>query len=174
MKPSGTNTPFPSVVAFFAAAVGLVGMIFISYSIIKSRAALRWPVTKGGVVWSRIVMVDIGQKGSHWIPRAQVRFRYEVNGKSYESRTLKYRANQIGATNPDYEPEVVVKYPLGAAISVSYDPADPANAISDPFPIDNAYLKLAGSVLVFFCGTFYLARHRNNAACERSEFAQAK
>jgi hypothetical protein len=38
--------------------VGLVGMIFISFSIIKSRAALRWPVTKGAVVWSRMVMVD--------------------------------------------------------------------------------------------------------------------
>ena len=94
------NTPLPNVIAFFAAAAGLVGIIFISYSIIKSRAALRWPVTQGAVVWSRIVMVDIGQKGSHWIPRAQVRFRYEVNGKSYESKTLKYRASQIGATIP--------------------------------------------------------------------------
>ncbi len=167
MNTARAKTPLPNVIAFFAAAAGLAAVGFIGYSIVRSSAAQHWPTTTGTVIGSRVVMVDIGTltgtKGSNWVPRAEVRFGYEVNGKSYESRNLKYRAGQIGATNPDYAPEVATEYPVGAIISVSYDPADPDNAVSDPFPIDHAYSKLIGGVLLLVGAACYLATHRDQA-----------
>jgi hypothetical protein len=150
MNASRLNTPIPNCVALFVAFAGLAAVVLVGYSIARSTTARRWPTTTGTVLDSRVTKVNIGKAHDNFVPRAQVRFRYEVHGTSYESKNVNFM---------DSAPELAIRYPVGAAISVSYDPTDPAHAVSDPSGPEHAYFKLIGGLIMFIAGAYYLATH---------------
>ena len=137
-------------------------MVFVGSSLIANAKARRWPATTGTVIESRVLMVDISptKKGSQWVPQAEVKFRYEVDKKFYESMNLKYGMNQIGGTHRRYAPEVAARYPVGAPLPVSYDPANPADAVSDLSPGSYAWLRVIAGLLLLSGGVYYLSSHR--------------
>ena len=152
------GTPLPNLVALFAALVGLVTVVFVGHSIAMSATAHPWPTTAGTVLDSRIVEVDYsgGSPGSHFVVLAEVRYRYEVNGKAFESENLSYSSGQIGGVHRYYPPELAAQYPVGAAIRVSYDATDPTTAVADPSLSNHAYLKLIAGIVILVGGVYYL------------------
>lgn len=163
MNSSRPNTPIPNILALFIALAGLVTIVFVGYSIAKSTTAQHWPTTTGTVLDSRVVTVDYsgGSPGTRPVQRTEVRYSYQVNGKTFESENLNYRVSQIGGEHRYYPPEAAVQYPVGASIRVSYNPVDPTNAVSDTARGNYVYLKLIGGILLLAAGAYYLATHRS-------------
>jgi hypothetical protein len=155
------NTPIPNIIALFAALVGLLQVVFVGHSILMSTTAQHWPTTAGTVLDSRVISVDYsgGSPGNRRVQRAEVRYRYEVNGESFESGNLHYRISHIGGDRRFYPPEVAAQYPVGVSIPVSYDPANPSNAVSDTAHASHAYLRFIGGILLLAFGATYLITH---------------
>jgi hypothetical protein len=84
------------------------------------QASLAWPSTTGRIVKSDVDWV--GETGSTSV--ARVMYQYAVNGTTYQCRRL-YTAPDV-----PFEPaqSIVDRYPVGATVTVFYDPANPAEA----------------------------------------------
>lgn len=162
----------PNAIAIVAVFFGSIFVVFDGHSIAKSTAAQRWPTTAGVVLKSQVLWADYsaGRPGTHQVQRAEVRFRYEVNGKPFESENLSFVSGQIGGVRRFYPPEFAGKYPVGASIRVSYNPADPSDAAVDTSYRDFGFLRLAGGIVLLVGGVYYLFAHgkRNLIAASNS------
>ena len=58
----------------------------------------------------------------------EVRYEYEVFGQIYSGQQISFGAN-TGYSNQRKTQEILAKYPLGANITVYYDPNAPENAV---------------------------------------------
>jgi hypothetical protein len=113
----------PSVVLLICAvAFGVGGVVFYSFARRVERqgnASRSWPTVPGRVLSSEIRR---GQKGN--ISPA-ITYRYAIAGKDYTGT----RASFAGTTGQAESSRLVNAFPVGAAVSVAYDPADPASAV---------------------------------------------
>jgi hypothetical protein len=58
-----------------------------------------------------------------------VRYGYEAGGEKRQGTVLQAGIDDLGFVTPDLARARLVKYPPGAAVTVYYDPADPAAAV---------------------------------------------
>lgn len=143
-----------AVLLLMAAVFGVLGWSFAS----TVAATKAWPTTEGVVVKHEVTEYDYRDpKNGQLYKRSKIDFAYsyEVAGKSYTGT----RFNVSGAGRPmaDYEP-------LGAAVVVHYDPADPATAgLSVEGAAENpawfyasGALAALGAVLAFFGARSFL------------------
>ncbi len=91
----------------------------------KALSAPNWPTTTGVIIGSK---VGTSTTGGGSVPRstqsvAIVEFEYEVNGTEYYSPVV----NILGVGHEDPS-AVVARYPVGAEVTVHYDPDNPAEA----------------------------------------------
>lgn len=131
----GTVLP---VVYLLGALAGALFLVLSTWTIVKNRQAREWPVTEGVVVESRTFLERAGDpKGNGRVPRAAVRFRYSVGGKTYESYNVSFRRGfGDGDFDParqgsphSYDPGLAVKYPQGTKVQVAYNPQSPGEAV---------------------------------------------
>jgi hypothetical protein len=115
------------------------------------------------VIASQVIRVDVsgGSPGTHIIQQAAVRYRYELSGQTYESDNLKFGSSQIGGRQRVSPANAAARYPIGATIPVSYDPANPANAVSDTSISFYTYSSFLIGTLLLVGGAFYLRAQRN-------------
>jgi hypothetical protein len=79
--------------------------------------AASWPATQGTILSS--VLEDRGEDA----PDAKIRYSYEVAGQVFESSNISY-----GGHWSSQDRDLVAKYPIGAQVSVYFDPSKPARA----------------------------------------------
>ncbi len=79
--------------------------------------AANWPATEGTILSS--VLEDRGEDA----PDAKIRYSYKVNGHVFESSNISY-----GGHWTSQDRELVAKYPVGAKVSVYFDPSKPKRA----------------------------------------------
>lgn len=96
--------------------------------------------TQGKIIENRLETSTGGRTPS---THPLIRFRYEVNGRSYESTTLSLGGKTFGGRGD--MSAYVSKYPRGATVEVYYDPADPSVAILDRTVDSVAYPLLVGA-----------------------------
>jgi hypothetical protein len=117
------NTP----VVIFAAAFGLLVLLFFIGSWRLSRRAADWPLVRGSVLSSGTERVQNRSDGRTTVTYAPaVEYAYRVNDVDYIGRQIK-----LGATisaSESYAAGIAARYPKGAVIDVHYDPANPSNA----------------------------------------------
>jgi hypothetical protein len=131
--------------------------LILSVQLPKALASLRWPITKGAVVSSEVVVIGISN-WEGWHPR--VSYRYSVDGKDYVSNDIE--VIDLGNGNTDYYAQrVVEKYPPGEQLEVHYDPDNPAVALLESgIPDNDIFISLgfvvgaAGGVALVFVGLF--------------------
>lgn len=117
--------------------------------LIEVRKAARWPTTHGKVVVSKSEARSV--KGTANTPRtgnfARVEYEYQVKG-----RKLRGKRVSIGEEAPDFRVvETLERYPLGARVTVYYDPQDPAKAVLErELPTD--FFQGLGIALIYFGG----------------------
>jgi hypothetical protein len=107
---------------------GVVGMFdgHIGLNLYRSIRALRFAEAPGTVLASQVT-TSHGSKGSTQYAVA-IRYSFEVGGVARKGD--RYRYGGFDSTSDSrWANTVVQQNPLGAAVKVYYDPADPANAV---------------------------------------------
>ena len=83
-----------------------------------AQRTLSWPQASGKIVESRVEMQGVADDSTV----ARIVYSYEVNGTPF-------KGNRLGGTGMQTPHMLVKKYPVGAAVHVFFDPADPASAV---------------------------------------------
>jgi hypothetical protein len=87
-------------------------------------AALEWKTTTGRVLKSR-VEVSGGETAS---VTARVEYAYDVNGRAYQSDQIRAGDTVMRITSSGDAYKTIDRYPVGAIVTVYYNPANPAEA----------------------------------------------
>lgn len=98
--------------------------VFIGYNIWRQTQAKNWPTVAGEVTRSE---VESSTDSDGTTYRAEVSFRYEVNGQEHESDTWRFGA--WGSSDSSEARDVVKRFPVGRTVDVYYNPDDPASAV---------------------------------------------
>jgi hypothetical protein len=89
------------------------------------QTAQAWPSTTGKVLVSS---VQSGRRGRSGTKYPVVGYQYEVNGKSYTNQTIKAGEQFFNARAIGQAQATVARYPIGANVTVYYNPANPAES----------------------------------------------
>jgi len=107
-------------------AGGVVLVVFGVYTRVQSLRSRSWPTVTGAVTES-YVSRSRRSGSSQWSETLHFRYRYQVNGKTYDGDTISYAKGLFDGASTQ-----VSRYPQGSPVSVYYDPKDPASAVLDP------------------------------------------
>lgn len=112
-----------------------------------ARASLAWPTAPGRVTATEI-QEYYNSSGRNCTPC--IAFEYEVGGRILQGDALRIGVTPSGSNL--YAQSVTEKYPVGTAVRVAYDPADPSRAVLEPGPRLELYLAPFGAILVVAAG----------------------
>ncbi len=87
--------------------------------------AQTWPSTMGRVLMSSVQSSHSGTSHSTY---PVVVYQYEVLGKTYQSQTIKAGEQYLNVRIIGQAQETVARYPIGANVTVYYNPVNPANS----------------------------------------------
>lgn len=121
------------VLMLFALPLLAVGLPPLARTTRGAVASLGWPVVEGAVVESRLRLWRSSGPSNATERVARVVFTYEVNRRRYAADTPEWAI--IGAGWGADAEGVVARYPRGARVPVSYDPANPYRAVLRPGPL---------------------------------------
>lgn len=112
-------------------AVGIGGaLVFWTHNTTsRIRASASWPTTAGEVVRSSVVVDSSRIRGGGYnlSYRADVRYRYEVAAKNFESSTFTFGVQRSFVERTQAESEVAL-YPVGRNVQVYFDRSEPATS----------------------------------------------
>lgn len=132
--------------------VGLIGLLILwpgCRNLWRAMMSPGWPTTEGTVVRSGMSgETSTGKHGDRsTMYSAEIVVRYQVGGRSYSTETLHF-GQTLGSGDASDAELRHLRYPAGARIRVSYDPADPSvGAVKAGF--DREVLWLPGAGLAF-------------------------
>ena len=95
--------------------------------LLQRRRAAHWPQTAGRIMKSDVVVshqTRIG-KETEAINRPAIEYEFSANGQKYTGRRISIGEDSGGANTE----ATLARYPVGAAVAVYYDPADPENCV---------------------------------------------
>lgn len=87
--------------------------------------AQSWPSTSGTILMSSVQSSRSGRSHSTY---PVVVYQYVVNGQSYQSQTIKAGEQFLNVRVAGQAQATVARYPIGANVTVYYDPVNPANS----------------------------------------------
>ena len=124
-----------------AIILNAIFLIVIFYTRRKLAQAESWSSTVGTVTFSAIDVRKSGNRNSIQYP--VVRYSYQVMGREYEANKI-MPGPEVGGSGAQ---KVVERYPVGAQVTVFYDPNYPSNALLERgMP---GYIKWLWVILVF-------------------------
>ncbi|GAB4199066.1 MAG: hypothetical protein OHK0022_19010 [Roseiflexaceae bacterium] len=120
----------------------------------RVRAARTWPRVPGRIVRSEVQEVFLMQRGRggrgwfpHWIYRPWIVYRYRAGGTEHEGKRLRLIGG-IVTFGRNAAQRAVARLPLGAAVSVAYNPDNPAEAALDTEAGWETHLAWVSALLV--------------------------
>jgi hypothetical protein len=87
------------------------------------QAAQNWRSTSGTILMSSVQTVH----GGNSYP--VIVYQYEVNGQRYQSQTIKAGEQYLNIRIAGQAQETVSRYPIGATVTVYYNPDNPAESV---------------------------------------------
>jgi len=134
------NSPAILVVVLVAFALVLGG--FGTYRYTQGRDSASWPTVSGTITYSH---AESSRRSGKMEYRAAVKYRYTVGGKAYTGRRInasdEYQKN-LGSAN-----DILRHYPVGATVTVSYDPEEPGSSLLEAGVPGNTYVMIAAAIL---------------------------
>ena len=109
------------VFSLISLLLGLAGGICA----IVVQAAQTWSSTMGTVLSSSVQTRPTGRSHSTF---PVVVYQYEVNGKTYQSQTIKAGDQFMNIRVIGEAQATVARYPIGASVMVYYNPENPAES----------------------------------------------
>jgi hypothetical protein len=112
----------------FGLTLGALAAWFVFRDQRRARAALSWPATTGRVVESRVEPKSLpGDRPTiRFAPR--IAYEYAVHDRAYRSERIAF-AEAFWSLAPQGAAAKVARYPVGAEVTVYYDPRRPAEAV---------------------------------------------
>lgn len=83
-----------------------------------------WASTTGTILMSSVQTSHSSSGGASIYP--VIVYQYDVNGKTYQSQTVRVGDKYLKVTIPGQAQKTVDKYPIGSKVTVYYDPNNPA------------------------------------------------
>lgn len=129
-------TGFTLLISFAGAACAVILPILIiggvgyylykrnQQSSAQRQSAQNWASTTGTVLMSSVQSSHSGSGGHSTYP--VIVYQYQVNGKTYQSQTLRAGDKYLKVNVSWQAQETVDKYPIGKQVTVYYDPNNPA------------------------------------------------
>ena len=149
---------FPIGLRVFGAVFLVAGCAMLTAGIWRfkqARDSLGWPVASGAVVYAEqqsatsLVEDSDGNRSRVTSYSAPLAYRYQVNGGTYFSNIRRFGA--LAAASGDWAQSILLRYPTGAEVPVSYNPSDPNTAVLEPGPSSESYwLPRGGAAFCFF------------------------
>lgn len=106
-----------------------------------------WPRVAGVVRASGVERTEATgtkRRGSLW---ATVRYEYVVDGQTYEGDRVAY--GDYGSILRSHAEDIVARYPVGAAVTVSYMPNSPEESLLEPgIRLQSFLIPLFGAALL--------------------------
>lgn len=146
---------FPLGIRVFGMIFFLAGCSMLTAGLWRFRQAkdsVHWPVTHGAIVFSEthssssMVEDSEGNRSRVTSHSAALAYSYLVNGATYYSNIRRFGA--LAGASGGWAKAILDKYPAGAQVPVSYNPADPNTAVLEPGPSSESYW-LPGAGLAF-------------------------
>jgi hypothetical protein len=113
----------------FVLVLGIVGFVFYRYSQrskAERQSAQSWPATQGIVLSSSLKWRRDADGNDEQY--SEVIYRYEVNGVPYQSQIVRAGEQYMKVRVFGEDRAVVARYPVGARVTVYFNPANPADA----------------------------------------------
>lgn len=160
---------------------------FTVMGVLDGRASVDWPTTAGQVIESRveerITPVRKGNILTETIHYASI-VRYQYMAAERNNIGSKIRPFSITSTDKSEADAVITRYPLGAQVTVHYDPQDPKNALLEPGVTTKEYLLLLVPAVMLGLGVLCVVvarkmkenvyrRYREQLARKQQKAAQA-
>jgi Protein of unknown function (DUF3592) len=127
-------------------SVMLVAMI--ANKMLQLRRAANWPQAAGSIVKSDVVASHQQRiaKETEVINRPAIEYEFFANGRKYTGRRIGI-GEDSGGVNTE---ATLARYPVGAAVAVYYDPADPENCVLERNPPSFQMQGCAASLMSLF------------------------
>jgi hypothetical protein len=109
-------------------AAGLLALAAAAGDYARARAAADWPSVPGVVSTSEATTTRLMGRGISLVPWANIAYSYEVGGQTYTSGQITLRP-PVPDAGGKTAASLLSAYPLGAEVTVYYDPSDPATAV---------------------------------------------
>jgi len=93
-------------------------------SMAHRQSAQNWSSTSGTILMSSVQSSRSSTGG--YSTHAVIVYQYEVNGKTYQSQNVRAGDKFLKVNLSSKAQETVNKYPIGAKVTVYYDPNNPA------------------------------------------------
>jgi len=143
----------------------LIGIWLLKRAFNQVRLVLQskgWPSVPGTVISSTVIKKinkhenNEGRVSYYSTYQPDIEFRYEVNSTSFTSYQRVIGDAPIFSDEKKAN-EIVTKYPVGKAISVSYPPQDPQSGVLEPGNFGNLWRDVVGGIIVLGVG-YYMVK----------------
>ncbi|MBL6991628.1 MAG: DUF3592 domain-containing protein [Bacteriovoracaceae bacterium] len=152
--------PFAGVILGFLFLIGGgVGMYFGYSTFDLARSSNSWPSVAGEIVGSSLsTSTSTDSKGRRSTTyRANIVFKYTVNGKNFRTNTPWIGAADTSSSNRSGAQSTVNKYQVGAQAKVFYNPKQPSVAVLEPgVTFDSMLLLLFGGIFFLVGGLTFV------------------
>jgi hypothetical protein len=108
--------------------VGLVLIFFGLRDILLSQRSTNWQPTAGVIVSSDLGVEDDGDGNTLY--SAKIQYTYTLEGQQLQGDRVFFGAMSTSERQQVFD--LLLKYPIGTAVTVYYDPADPSQAVLEP------------------------------------------
>jgi hypothetical protein len=138
------------IVAGIVSIVGSVYLLFVRFGECRSaEASVKWPSVSGEITAN--TLKKFGFLRPAFAPF--VEYTFKANGQDQTGKRIAYR---VLASRDEKEVQAIAKkYPVGAKVKVTYDPAHPQDSVLEPGPEGTKVLTY-DVVWAFCAGTFVL------------------
>jgi hypothetical protein len=117
----------------FITLMGIAGVAALAAGLprlLAARRAQNWPTASGEIISSGMSSSVVPDSADMYRP--EVTYRYDVAGKTYTAGRIRFAIDS--SYSRSRVEQALEQYPLGQAVMVHYDPADPSRACLQPGP----------------------------------------
>jgi hypothetical protein len=152
------------IVRWILILLGVALMIFGAKRAWLGHQSRSWPTVPAIVDSSAVDSSHhSGRRGHGTTYSAEIRYHYEVSGKSYSSRQVSF--GDYGSNERSHAAAIMNRYKAGTPATAHYLPSDPAVAVLEPGVTWSAFLpSMLGAFIVVFAFLFTWMAARKRAA----------
>jgi len=129
---------FYEVAGALFAALAMFGVLWAMSEAVSAHASEHWPRTLGSIVTST---VSVEHDGYGRMYAADIRYQYVVDGHEYTCDRVRFGGFWSFARRRPAD-TLTKRFPVGAPVTVAYDPAKPSRGVLEPGLGGQAYLNV--------------------------------
>lgn len=138
--------------------IGVIVTIIGVFTLKNSLEAKKWPTTKGKITSSSVSeerKYDSSSKRHKTEYRANIRYSYNVNGRSYYNDRIFFGAVNLSRSTAE---KYTRKYPKGINVIVYYNPEKPEKSVLETSIGFRNLLTLIIGIAIMILGIFFLLK----------------